>query len=80
MDRTTMPASRAPDPAKLDAFMGRFLGEMGAVATAATVLVGEMLGLWAAPARLTKVTRDGGFRTVRVAAETPFNMVLEARP
>lgn len=42
------PVMRAPDPAKLDAFMGRFVGEMGAVATAATVLVGERLGLWAA--------------------------------
>ena len=48
MDTTTVTAARAPDAAKLDAFMGRFLGEMGAVATAATVLVGERLGLWSA--------------------------------
>jgi len=26
------------------------------------------------------VITDGGFRTLRRAAETPFNMVLEARP
>ena len=62
MDRTTMPASRAPDPAKLDAFMGRFLGEMGAVATAATVLVGERLGLWAALA-------DGAWTTAAELAQ-----------
>jgi SAM-dependent methyltransferase len=38
------------------------------------------LGAQAGPARLSSVIRDGGFSTVRVAAETPFNMVLEARP
>lgn len=48
MDTNTSPAGRAADPAKLDAFMGRFLGDMGATATAATVLVGERLGLWTA--------------------------------
>jgi hypothetical protein len=26
------------------------------------------------------VVRDGGFRRFRRAAETPFNIVLEARP
>ncbi|MBR0652435.1 methyltransferase domain-containing protein [Roseomonas terrae] len=38
------------------------------------------LGAQAGPRRLSEVIREGGFRTVRVAAETPFNMVLEARP
>lgn len=38
------------------------------------------LGAQAGPARLSAVIRDGGFRAVRVAAETPFNMVIEARP
>lgn len=38
------------------------------------------LGAQAGPGRLSEVIRDGGFRAVRVAAETPFNMVLEARP
>jgi hypothetical protein len=34
------------------------------------------------PARpkLREVITDGGFRHVRRAAETPFNMILEARP
>jgi hypothetical protein len=31
-------------------------------------------------ARLREVITDGGFRTLRRAAETPFNTVLEARP
>src|SRR5690606_5524146 len=43
-------ADLAPDPAKLDAFIGRFLGDVGALMTAATVLVGERLGLWRARA------------------------------
>jgi 2-polyprenyl-3-methyl-5-hydroxy-6-metoxy-1,4-benzoquinol methylase len=42
--------------------------------------VGLGLGAQAGEARLTKVIREGGFRRVRRAAETPFNMVLEARP
>ena len=42
--------------------------------------VGLGLGAQAGQARLTKVIKDGGFSSVRRAAETPFNMVLEARP
>jgi 2-polyprenyl-3-methyl-5-hydroxy-6-metoxy-1,4-benzoquinol methylase len=42
--------------------------------------VGLGLGAQAGQARLTKVIQEGGFRSVRRAAETPFNMVLEARP
>ncbi|MGH9559272.1 MAG: class I SAM-dependent methyltransferase [Bryobacteraceae bacterium] len=42
--------------------------------------VGLALGAQAGEARLRKVILDGGFRQVRRAAETPFNMVLEARP
>lgn len=38
------------------------------------------LGAQAGPARVSEVIRKGGFGRVRVAAETPFNMVLEARP
>ena len=38
------------------------------------------LGTCAGPARLTEVIRAGGFSRVRVAAETPFNLILEARP
>jgi SAM-dependent methyltransferase len=41
---------------------------------------GPALGAQAGPARLTALLREAGFGRVRVAAETPFNMVLEARP
>jgi SAM-dependent methyltransferase len=38
------------------------------------------LGAQAGPARLIGTLRAGGFDRVRVAATTPFNLVLEARP
>ena len=41
---------------------------------------GLALGAQAGPARLRKVLTSAGFTRVRVAAETPFNLVLEARP
>lgn len=42
---------------------------------------GPALGAQAGEQRLRKVMVDqGGFRSIRRAAETPFNMVLEARP
>ena len=37
------------------------------------------LGAQAGEARLREVITAGGFRSVRRAAETPFNMILEAR-
>ncbi|MET0606343.1 MAG: crosslink repair DNA glycosylase YcaQ family protein [Beijerinckiaceae bacterium] len=42
--------------------------------------VGLALGAQAGEARIADVVRAGGFRSVRRAAETPFNMVIEARP
>jgi SAM-dependent methyltransferase len=42
--------------------------------------VGLGLGAQAGEKRLTDVIKAGGFTRVRRAAETPFNMVLEARP
>jgi SAM-dependent methyltransferase len=41
--------------------------------------VGLALGAQAGPARLATVFEDAGFRNVRVAHETPFNIVLEVR-
>jgi SAM-dependent methyltransferase len=41
---------------------------------------GTALGAQAGEARLTQVLRQGGFTRVRRAAETPFNIILEARP
>ncbi|MDH5821958.1 class I SAM-dependent methyltransferase [Luteimonas sp. RD2P54] len=40
---------------------------------------GAALGAQAGERRLAEVIRSGGFGSVRRAAETPFNMVLEAR-
>ncbi len=42
--------------------------------------VGAALGAQAGEKRLAEIIREGGFTRVRRAAETPFNMVLEARP
>jgi hypothetical protein len=42
--------------------------------------VGLALGAQAGERRLAEVLSQGGFSRVRRAAETPFNLVLEARP
>ncbi|MDQ3505204.1 MAG: methyltransferase domain-containing protein [Actinomycetota bacterium] len=42
--------------------------------------VGTALGAQAGEARLTEVIGGAGFSSVRRVAETPFNIVLEARP
>ena len=42
--------------------------------------VGACLGAHAGEARLREVVTTGGFRHFRRATETPFNLVLEARP
>lgn len=42
--------------------------------------VGEALGAQAGEARLREVVTSGGFTRFRRATETPFNMILEARP
>jgi len=42
--------------------------------------VGAALGAQAGEKRLTEVLHEAGFRRVRRATATPFNMVIEARP
>jgi len=42
--------------------------------------VGAALGAQAGEKRLTEVLEEAGFTRVRRAADTPFNMILEARP
>ncbi len=42
--------------------------------------VGAALGAQAGFAKLSSVISEGGFERVRKAAETPFNIILEARP
>jgi SAM-dependent methyltransferase len=42
--------------------------------------VGLGLGAQAGPRRLEEVLREAGFSYVRVATQTPFNLIVEARP
>jgi 2-polyprenyl-3-methyl-5-hydroxy-6-metoxy-1,4-benzoquinol methylase len=49
------------------------------VPTSLSQEVGMALGAQAGEGRLTDVIKSGGFTRVRRAAETPFNMVLEAK-
>jgi SAM-dependent methyltransferase len=42
--------------------------------------VGLALGAQAGQERLTEVIKEGGFSAVHRATETPFNLILEARP
>ena len=42
--------------------------------------VGLGLGAQAGEGRLAKIMKSAGFTQVRRAAETPFNIILEARP
>jgi 2-polyprenyl-3-methyl-5-hydroxy-6-metoxy-1,4-benzoquinol methylase len=53
---------------------------MVCVPTSLSQEVGAALGAQAGEATLREVIKAGGFATVRRAAETPFNMILEARP
>jgi SAM-dependent methyltransferase len=59
-----------------------FYGASTIVCTPASLSqeVGLALGAQAGEAQLTNVIKQGGFTTVRRATETPFNLVLEARP
>jgi 2-polyprenyl-3-methyl-5-hydroxy-6-metoxy-1,4-benzoquinol methylase len=50
------------------------------VPTSLSQEVGAALGAQAGEAKLREVITAGGFRNVRRATETPFNMILEARP
>ena len=59
-----------------------FYGASTIVCTPASLSqeVGLALGAQAGEAQLTDVIEQGGFTNVRRATETPFNLVLEARP
>jgi SAM-dependent methyltransferase len=50
------------------------------VPTSLSQEVGAALGAQAGETRLREVIGGAGFRSVRRATETPFNMILEARP
>ena len=59
-----------------------FYGASTVICTPASLSqeVGLALGAQAGQARLTEVIKEGGFSSVRRATETPFNLILEARP
>jgi SAM-dependent methyltransferase len=59
-----------------------FYGASTVICTPASLAqeVGLALGAQAGEARLTEVLKQGGFSRVRRATETPFNLILEARP
>jgi SAM-dependent methyltransferase len=59
-----------------------FYGASTMVCTPASLSqeVGLALGAQAGEAQLTSVIKEGGFTRVRRATETPFNLVLEAKP
>jgi SAM-dependent methyltransferase len=59
-----------------------FYGASTVICTPASLAqeVGLALGAQAGQARLTEVLNEGGFTRVRRATETPFNLVLDARP
>jgi SAM-dependent methyltransferase len=59
-----------------------FYGASTVICTPASLSqeVGLALGAQAGEARLSEVLNDAGFTRVRRATETPFNLVLEARP
>jgi hypothetical protein len=50
------------------------------VPTSLSQEVGAALGAQAGEAKLREAITAGGFRDIRRATETPFNMILEARP
>jgi hypothetical protein len=53
---------------------------MGCISTSLSQEVGAALGAEAGEAKLREVITADGFRNIRRAAETPFNMILEAKP
>ncbi|MGB0093321.1 MAG: methyltransferase domain-containing protein [Solirubrobacteraceae bacterium] len=59
-----------------------FYGASTVICTPASLSqeVGLALGAQAGEARLTEILKRGGFTRVRRATETPFNLILEARP
>ena len=66
------------DPVEWYWGLGRWLRLLGE--TLMMAYVGTALGAQAGEAKLREVISKGGFTRVRRAAETPFNMILEARP
>jgi hypothetical protein len=66
------------DEARLNEFLGQFVADLGA--TAAAHVREAVLGNQAGEARTRQVPTRAGFTGFRRAAQTPFNLVYEARP
>src|SRR3546814_4591195 len=62
LERTPVTPAAQPDPAKLEAFMGKLVGDMGAANGGALVILGERLGLY-------KALAEGGRATSRELAD-----------
>jgi hypothetical protein len=52
------PITQPADPDKLNAFLGRMVGDLGAIATGALVLLGDRLGLFRAMRSGAPMTPD----------------------
>jgi hypothetical protein len=42
--------------------------------------IGPAFGSQAGEAKLSEITKSAGFKLLRLAAKTPFNLILEAKP
>src|SRR5688572_1529761 len=60
--------------------MGDRLGLYRALAGAGALTPAELASRTGTPARIEQVVREAGFTRFRRVAETPFNLVFEARP
>ena len=80
------------NPEKLEAFVGKVVGDFAASLSSTLAYIGQRLGLYKALAcggpalgavateeQLRGVAEAGGFKTFRRATQTPFNRVFEAR-
>ena len=73
-----MAATPTIDQAKLEAFMGQFVQDMGAAATAPLVVIGDKLGLYKAMADGEPVTPGGAGRAHRLPRALPARVALPA--
>jgi hypothetical protein len=58
---------KSPDPERLNAFLGKLVGDLGATASAALVLLGDRLGIYKAMADGKAVTPE------ELASKTKLN-------
>ena len=71
----TRSRTTSPNPAAL----AYYVGQLAAVRAEQHLPGRAALGAQAGPARITAAFLAAGFTTARVAAETPYNLLIEAR-